>query len=451
MCNNCKENIIKDVKVVLLAGSLSFRNGITLNGSNVELGGTLLGDTDLIGLFKLNLGTNTSRLSQLNVKVSNKILLDYNNGTNNILLNIDTNGAIITDTINNRGLVGAANFSAAYTNFTYIQKIYADTKLVSKDIDTLLSNPLVSQNGYAIKWDNSAGKFTLGAVITSVPGSDKQVIFNDGGVLGTNVNFTYNKTTGELQGGYLFTLKDFNATGAVNIAAAGTGDISIGLNPLGNGDIKLNIVNTGTILLGSSLNTATVKLRANGSSSSIDLILSPKGTTGIVYIGDNISAGGTRTLQAIGTLSNIDLIIAPKGTGVLNASGARWTNLAPGVNPTDAATVNQIPVVPSSPPVSPVVIDIGDWNMMTTPVLIVSLPITYSKIRSVSLLIKDDSDTNKYNDGCMALGATQLWIQNINVTGPVIGLERLTAGVFDVPSFTLTGYNRGWLIIELIP
>ncbi|MFA5154436.1 MAG: hypothetical protein WC554_17965, partial [Clostridia bacterium] len=94
------------------------------------------------------------------------------------------------------------------------------------------------------------------------------------------------------------------------------------------------------------------------------------------------------------------------------------------------------------------ILDIGDWNMDSTPAADVAHGLTASKIRSVSILIRPDvGDTLlpiEYTGGAdTPSGFYQ--IQGINIF-----MARVTGGSFDSTDFDSTSFNRGWITIEYV-
>lgn len=91
------------------------------------------------------------------------------------------------------------------------------------------------------------------------------------------------------------------------------------------------------------------------------------------------------------------------------------------------------------------VIEIGDWNMDANASIAVAHGLTLSKIKSVSVMVRNDADDAYYQlcgfDGA-TLPAYQTAIDatNINVT-------RKTSDTFDSTDFDSTSYNRGWVTI----
>ena len=96
------------------------------------------------------------------------------------------------------------------------------------------------------------------------------------------------------------------------------------------------------------------------------------------------------------------------------------------------------------------VLDIGDWNMDTTLFAYIYHGIgDYSKIRQVSVLIKDDGDTYSYPLDYPFSGSLQHGQGGgiANIDDSRILLTRLTGEFFDSINFDSTSYNRGWVTI----
>ena len=91
------------------------------------------------------------------------------------------------------------------------------------------------------------------------------------------------------------------------------------------------------------------------------------------------------------------------------------------------------------------VLIIGDWNMDSTSTRIVLHGVTLSKIRTVSLLIRNDNDDSYRPGHDVSPGA---WVNDIN--GSAVNLTRTTSGDFDNTDYDSTGFNRGWITIQYI-
>lgn len=91
------------------------------------------------------------------------------------------------------------------------------------------------------------------------------------------------------------------------------------------------------------------------------------------------------------------------------------------------------------------VIDIGDWNMDTTTSVNVAHGLTLANIRSVDVVIRNDTDSAYYQLNRTPSGNNDGTIDSIDSTN--VGLARDTGGIFDSTSFDSTSYNRGWITI----
>jgi hypothetical protein len=92
------------------------------------------------------------------------------------------------------------------------------------------------------------------------------------------------------------------------------------------------------------------------------------------------------------------------------------------------------------------VLEIGDWNMDTTASVNIAHGVDKTKVRSITALIRDDSDLNYYNlDYIGAAGAGSF--KGVRINSANITLFRGTGDPFDNTSFDATTYNRGWVTI----
>lgn len=85
-------------------------------------------------------------------------------------------------------------------------------------------------------------------------------------------------------------------------------------------------------------------------------------------------------------------------------------------------------------------IDIGDWDMDTDSSKNVNHGLTLSKIRDVSIMIRQDDTLQSIP--LITAGSVSL----INAT--LITLFRIAADTFDSPAFDSTSFNRGWITIR---
>ena len=123
-------------------------------------------------------------------------------------------------------------------------KAYVDSQVASENeisemndvsITSLQNNDFLKYNTGTSRWENAS------VTPSTAAGSDTQVQFNDGGVMGSDTGFTYNKTTDAL------TVGSVTTTGASpSVSAAGALSIS---TTASNGDITITPHNTGDIIL----------------------------------------------------------------------------------------------------------------------------------------------------------------------------------------------------------
>ena len=89
----------------------------------------------------------------------------------------------------------------------------------------------------------------------------------------------------------------------------------------------------------------------------------------------------------------------------------------------------------------------GDWNMDSNPSLAVAHGLAYKKIRSVSVIVRNNDDDGYYDlaqfDG--TTGWCEGGITSIDVTN--ITLARRGTGFFDHTVFDSTTYNRAWITV----
>lgn len=97
------------------------------------------------------------------------------------------------------------------------------------------------------------------------------------------------------------------------------------------------------------------------------------------------------------------------------------------------------------------VVEIGDWNMDTTVTKDVDIEVAHTKVRSISVLIK--SDSNGYLVPIdIPDPTTQLPAGSVgNIFGTEITLRRFDSARFDDAAFSDTGYNRGYVYVTYVP
>ena len=97
------------------------------------------------------------------------------------------------------------------------------------------------------------------------------------------------------------------------------------------------------------------------------------------------------------------------------------------------------------------IVELGDWNMVTTTNIDIAHGLAYSDIISAKVFIRNNDDTarDNINTGVDATDTTpQGYVGTTDSTN--INIVRLTGGKFDDPAYNSTSYNRGWLVITYI-
>lgn len=500
ICGN-KQNVIKQVANVLSIQNVDLTGGgISIVGGTLVIGGNITQNITFTGLVDFSLGTHANKISKFETHTATHALMEYCGGSDIVSLKLSNAGAVITNNLSNaKGLIGVSDFSANYDDNTYIQKIYADTKIVSKSVTSLLQSPGAGQDNYRVVYEHSSGKFTLAAPVSTDFGStDTQIIFNNAGTISGDASFTYDISVNKLTVGNIdlgpSTLGGTNR----NISAIGTAtDIAVTINPKAAGNVIIGL-KTGALIIGDSTNNNTTrKLTVSGSQSQIDLYLEPKGTDGVVYIGNTAEAGAYRYLTASGNASNINLVLSSKGTGdirlvstttylgntvtggtsrqlfglgssgTINLSiGGKGANSILKIgNSGEAATYRYIEPDASGDcnlyitgknsgangkafinGLASKTIQIGDWNMTAGSKGVAhGLGANFKKIRNISCIIRNDTDSLYYNLMQNNAGVSQGSIDTVDSSN--ITLRRTSSGTFDNTGFDSTSYNRGWVTI----
>ena len=156
-----------------IGSSFTANNGLTKNGSNFRLGGTLTGTTSVIGSQILNLGTTASRLSQFNSNTSGAIGL-----------NTSTNSITLTSSIGNVAIVCSGMTISGNTNFRgarYISDYSANYNLRSiPDVNFVTGTTYIDANNGLSK---SGNFIQLGGnpllTSTSIDVNNKQLSFTN--------------------------------------------------------------------------------------------------------------------------------------------------------------------------------------------------------------------------------------------------------------------------------
>lgn len=96
------------------------------------------------------------------------------------------------------------------------------------------------------------------------------------------------------------------------------------------------------------------------------------------------------------------------------------------------------------------VIEIGNWNMNVQSMNSVAHGLTYDKIRSVAVTIRNDADDHRYSLDTADSSSGVVYGGWVVDTTTII-MTRQNSGFFDSILFEATPYNRGWIIIQYAP
>ena len=90
------------------------------------------------------------------------------------------------------------------------------------------------------------------------------------------------------------------------------------------------------------------------------------------------------------------------------------------------------------------IVEIGDWDMLTSGTVNVAHGLTLSKIRGMDVTIRNDANT-LYRILTYEGGAGVNYADSTNIQ-----IGRDPAGIFASADYNATSYNRGWIIISYI-
>jgi len=155
-----------------VTGGLSFENALTDSAGTVRFEGTLVKNTEVPGAgYNFSLGLLVDRIGAFSVDanyitlatdggLSHGVLLSYNSAKQ-IELSGDKTAIVVSDTDSSMGFVYGADYSLNYIDRSLPDKFYVDSHIGGQAVSALVKSPDVSQDGYAIVWDNAIGDYNL--------------------------------------------------------------------------------------------------------------------------------------------------------------------------------------------------------------------------------------------------------------------------------------------------
>ena len=330
------------------AGNLSTSGTLNVTGNaNVgNIGGNIAVFTGNLTAANANLGNLASAnflqgtltsTSQPNIQSVGTLVGLQVNGTANIT-DINSIGNIVGNTINanialNTPLVQSGNSNIALTpnGNVSISSAGVPNVLVVTDVGANITGTLgVTGNVTAPTFfGNLVGNFS-GNI--TVPGSNTQVLFNDGGLAGANANMTFDKATSTLV--VLGNANVSNLNASNNVVA--TGNIS------GNNLSITTFANVATLNVSGNANVVG-NVEANNATLTNNLVAGGNVQANGNVVTDNIrSLNGGITLTGSG---NANITLAPAGSGNIDVSGKIIGNLATPLQAFDAATKEYVDAV----------------------------------------------------------------------------------------------------------
>lgn len=107
------------------------------------------------------------------------------------------------------------------------------------------------------------------------------------------------------------------------------------------------------------------------------------------------------------------------------------------------------------------IIPIGDWNMDSTSSVLITHGLDYTKIKSINVIIRNDSDTerlpllpivgsNLFAGGTFEFDSTSIFLRCFANAEATSFFNGATTSAFDNTNHDSTSYNRGWVNIEFV-
>jgi hypothetical protein len=104
---------------------------------------------------------------------------------------------------------------------------------------------------------------------------------------------------------------------------------------------------------------------------------------------------------------------------------------------------------PQNDPLKVLILEIGDWNMDAAGQVTVAHGLVLADIRSIKVLIRNDSDT-QVTDFPVADFDVTVGEERAQADATNIIMARGTTGFFDNVSYDSTSFNRGWIIVTYV-
>jgi hypothetical protein len=237
----------------------SFGSGLTESGGLVTAGGTatqnISFNSDVAGTRAFSVGistpfssvslraSNAGNTNRSNVSLTSSLAtLSRSVGANSFSVGLGDTGGIITDQLNTGGLQNFADYSANFTARNLVDYGFVTTHIGTRAVDTLVTNPTVSQNGYVIAWNNTNLEYEL------VPQSGGGVSFGTSGQLpfvnSGATNFSYEAGFEYSSSSNLFIAPALQLN---NASTAGGGSITVQSSDT-DANLTLNAKGGGTII-----------------------------------------------------------------------------------------------------------------------------------------------------------------------------------------------------------
>lgn len=183
-----------------------------------------------------------------------------------------------------------------------------------------------------------------------------------------------------------------------------------------------------------------------------------------LYINDTTNEGGDAS-TILGLLVAGNRIYVQQQDDAANATlfeltgpavdNTGWWTVPVSVVSTGALPVNNkacvvIMNLGASATVKTKIMEIGDWNMDAGASVSVAHGLTLADIRSVKVLIRNDSDTQHINFPVVDQDIAASGQEEMHVDATNVIMVRGNTGFFDNISYDSTSFNRGWITVNYV-